>query len=351
MRNSETSAVPAQDRFWWANLVPWSAYLLINLLMTTNYLGWTSGVVLICVLLVAALYPVSGAIRHLALRHGWLDKNLGALVWRMLACVLLGALLAQLLIALVMRLMLAAGWMTLPGGGNFSPGATLGYWANTSIVLGLWVTGWTGWHALRHAREARIARLQAEAARQQMEHDALRARLNPHFVFNALNNLRALILEDPHRARELVGRLSNTLRHALEHNRRDAVPLAEELTVIEDYLAVEAVHFEDRLRVALNVDPSAEEALVPPMALQLLVENAIKHGIAVTPGGGELRIHAQSAPMALRLMVENPGHIERSSGGHGVGLAYLCHVLARVEGRFALEQHGHTVRATLEIPQ
>lgn len=170
-------------------------------------------------------------------------------------------------------------------------------------------------------------------------------------MFNALNNLRALILEDPHRARELVGQLSNTLRHALEHNRREAVPLAEELAVIEDYLAVEAVHFEDRLRVALDVEPSAKEALVPPMALQLLVENAIKHGIAVTPGGGELRIHAQSMPGALRLVVENPGNIERSSGGHGVGLAYLRHVLVRVDGRFALEQHGHIVRATLEIPQ
>ena len=341
----------ASKRFWWANLVPWLVYLLANLLLIGHYADLTSGTVLICVLLSAGLYPVSGAIRHLALRLNWFDKELGALSGRMLLCVLAGAALVQVFIALVLRPALALGWATLPSAADFSVGATLGYWINTCIVLGLWLAGWTGWRALHHARESRIARTQAETARQQMEHDALRARLNPHFVFNALNNLRALILEDPHRARELVGQLSNTLRHALEHNRREAVPLAEELAVIEDYLAVEAVHFEDRLRVALDVDPSAKEALVPPMALQLLVENAIKHGIAVTPGGGELRIHAQSMPGALRLVVDNPGNIERSSGGHGVGLAYLRHVLVRVDGRFALEQHGHIVRATLEIPQ
>ncbi len=225
------------------------------------------------------------------------------------------------------------------------------YWANTCIMLGLWITGWTGWRALRHARQARIAQLEAEAQRHQLERDALRARLNPHFVFNALNNLRALILEDPQRARELVGRLSNTLRHALEHNRRDAVPLAEELAVVEDYLAVEAAHYEGRLHATTRIDPAAHDALLPPMALQLLVENAIKHGIAVTPGGGELEIVAERTPDALRLTVENPGHLGESRAGHGVGLAYLRHGLARVAGRFALEQHGPTVRATLEIPQ
>lgn len=339
-----------RTRFWWANLLPWLAYLAMNLLLTRSYGGWNSGVVLICVLLSAGLYLVSGAIRHQTLRQRWLERELGALAWRLLLCVVLGALLVQLVIAGLMRLALALQWVSLPGG-NFSLIATLGYWINTSIMLGLWCAGWTGWRALRHARESRIARLRAEAERQQIEHDALRARLNPHFVFNALNNLRALILEDPQRARELVGRLSNTLRHALEHSRRDSVPLSGELAVIEDYLAVEAVHFEDRLRIRRDIDPAAADALLPPMALQLLVENAIKHGIAITPGGGELHIRAERLPGVLRLHVENPGTLGRGGAGHGVGLAYLRHVLTRVHGRFALEQHGDRVRATLEVPQ
>ncbi|MCX7555566.1 histidine kinase [Xanthomonadaceae bacterium JHOS43] len=341
----------ASARFWWANLALWLAYLLINLVLASNYANWSGGVVMIFVLLSASLYLVSGGIRHLAQRHGWLDLELGALCWRMLSCVLAGAALTQIAIAVMLRTLLMLGWASLPDGGDFSMGASFGYWINTAIMLGLWVAGWIGWRALRHAREARAARIHAESERQQMQQDALRARLNPHFVFNALNNLRALILEDPQRARELVGRLSNTLRHALGHTRRDAVPLSEEVAVVEDYLAIESVHFEDRLRVRRDIDPATHEAMLPPMALQLLVENAIKHGIAVTPGGGELLIRAESLPGLLRLTVENPGTVGRGGDGHGVGLAYLRHVLVHVDGRFALEQADETVRATLDIPQ
>jgi hypothetical protein len=122
-----------------------------------------------------------------------------------------------------------------------------------------------------------------------LERDALRARLNPHFMFNALNNLRALILEDPERARDMVTRLSRTLRQALAHNRSEQVTLAEELAVVDDYLAIEAVHFEQRLQVRQQIDADATQAQLPAMALQLLVENAIKHGIASRPAAARCR--------------------------------------------------------------
>lgn len=347
-RTSARSATSAC--FWWANLAPWLVYLLLNLALISNYTGWTTGTLLLCTSLSAALYGVSGLMRREILRRNWLELDLPALAWRLLLWVLGGALLVQGSVALLLLSALALRWIEMPGA-SYSPGSALMYWANTCIMLGLWLAGWIGWRALRHAREARSARMKAESERQQMELDALRARLNPHFVFNALNNLRALILEDPERARELVGRLSNTLRHALEHNRRDTVPLADELAVIEDYLAIEAVHFEDRLRVFRDIEPMARHALIPPMALQLLVENAIKHGIAITPGGGDLHIRIGSTPELLRISVENPGNLDHGGGGHGVGLTYLRHVLARVNGRFLLEQHHGKVRATLEIPQ
>jgi hypothetical protein len=155
-----------------------------------------------------------------------------------------------------------------------------------------------------------MARLRAEAQRRGLELDLLRARLNPHFVFNALNNVRALINEDPGRARELVTRLSNTLRHALQHSQRERVSLAEEWAVMQDYLAVEAVHFEQRLRIEAELDPALAGVELPPMFLQLLVENAIKHGIARTPGGGLLRVQARRGEGGgLQLVVENPGHL------------------------------------------
>jgi LytS/YehU family sensor histidine kinase len=196
-----------------------------------------------------------------------------------------------------------------------------------------------------------MARLRAEAARSAMEFDALRARLNPHFIFNALNNLRALINEDTERARDLVTRLSNTLRHALDHGSAGSVPLRRELEVVDDYLEIEKVHYEDRLQVQRDIAPEAAGAELPPMLLQLLVENAIKHGIARTPGGGSLSVQARMEGKLLRLAVENPGRLEGGTRGHGVGLSYLRSRLAQGAGEFTLTQQGDRVRATLDIPQ
>ena len=206
---------------------------------------------------------------------------------------------------------------------------------------------------MRRFRQGELSRLRAEAARCALEFDALRARLNPHFVFNALNNLRALINEDTERARDLVTRLSNTLRHALDHGLARSVPLGRELEVVDDYLAIERVHYEDRLQVDRDIAPETVNAQLPPMLLQLLVENAIKHGIARTPGGGRVSLQARMEGDRLRLTVESPGRLDADARGQGVGLNYLRSRLAQGpgEGQFTLTQQGERVRAMLDIPQ
>ncbi len=340
-------------RFWLINTLGWALFCVISLAMTGAFGGASSsGSTLISVGLGVLLYGISGSLRALALRRHWWRLDLGALVLRLALAVLLGAALAQLLLTAVLQPALALGWVDFGGrSGDFRPVARLLYWLNTVLMLGLWTAMWAGLHGMRSARQAELARLRAEAERSALERDALRARLNPHFMFNALNNLRALILEDPEGARDMVTRLSRTLRQALAHNRSEQVTLAEELAVVDDYLAIEAIHFEQRLQVLRHIDAGATQALLPAMALQLLVENAIKHGIASRPGGGEVRIHASLANDVLRLQVDNP----RATGsepthGHGVGLAYLRAQLG-TRGRFVLQPVGDRMQALLEIAQ
>ncbi|KRE88828.1 hypothetical protein ASG87_09695 [Frateuria sp. Soil773] len=340
--------------FWWINLVPWSLYLAFSALFGMSFAQGRSGALLLGVLVACGLYLGSGGLRALALRRGWLQLDGTRQALRLLAAVLLGALLVQVLVALVLVPAVRLGWVAMPNGRiDYRPGAVLVYWINTAVMLGLWTAGWASGRALERARHSEIARLRAEAERNALERDALRARLNPHFVFNALNNLRALINEDAERAREMVTRLSNTLRHALERDDREWVRLADELQVVDDYLAVEGVHYEQRLRVRRDLAAEAMDARLPPMALQLLVENAIRHGIAVTPGGGELVLRARLAGNRLRVEVENPGRLGAGSGGHGVGLAYLRAHIARAEppGRFELREDAGRVVACLEIAQ
>ncbi len=338
-----------------AQLLVWGSYAVLMVLMASNQVGsLTSGLVLIVVGVGGGLWASSEILRALALRHGWLQQSGPALAGR----IALSLLLLPSAVQLVLFVLITAGMrlqlIEMPGGqADYRPGSVLIYWLNTAILLGLWTAAWISIHAMQRYRQGEMARLRSEAARSALELDALRARLNPHFVFNALNNLRALINEDAERARELVTQLSNTLRHALDHTEASSVSLAHELDVVHDYLEVERVHYEDRLRVVTLVDEDARNAWLPPMLLQLLVENAIKHGIARTPGGGELGIVARMHGRRLHIEVHNPGTLQPSGEGHGVGLTYLRARLATTlpGATFQLQSHDGQVRATLEIPQ
>jgi hypothetical protein len=345
---------PASRRFWIANAAIWAAYGLVSIVMARAFAGGegSSGFTLISIALAALLYAASGMLRRRAVARGWLDRETAAMAWRLLVAVALLAAMVQVGVAVVLQASLRMRWVELPYSAEpYSLGAAFGYWINTVIILGLWTAAWAGWRLVRRARQSELATLRAQSERHALELDALRARLNPHFVFNALNNLRALILEDPERARELVTRLSSTLRHALEHSQREWTSLGEEVGVVRDYLAVEQVHYEERLRARIDVPEGLHGARLPPMALQLLVENAIKHGISRTAGGGELLIGASLPDGRLVLRVAHPGRIAPTGEGTGVGLAFLRQRLDTIAGRFSLEEHDGTVVATLEIPQ
>jgi LytS/YehU family sensor histidine kinase len=151
---------------------------------------------------------------------------------------------------------------------------------------------------------------------------ALKSQVNPHFIFNSLNSLRALIDENPARARTAVTQLANLLRYSLKSGELETVPFEEELGVVNDYLSLEQVRHEERLRLRLDIGPDVHRLAIPPMLLQTLVENAVKYGISQRPEGGEITITAFNEGGTLRLLVSNPGQlalgIQASSTGLGL---------------------------------
>jgi signal transduction histidine kinase len=155
------------------------------------------------------------------------------------------------------------------------------------------------------ALQTRAEQLRDLAATAQLA--ALRAQLNPHFLFNSLNSIAQLIHQDPDKAEACVERLAEILRYVLKRSEEDFVPLADELGMTHSYLEIEQARFEDRLRVESDVAPDTLARLVPNLILQPLVENAVKHGLAAKLGPGTVRIEARVADDMLLLTVLDDG--------------------------------------------
>ncbi len=198
----------------------------------------------------------------------------------------------------------------------------------SSVLNGLCTfVGWFAiyfiYHAYERMQRMQLEQLQLAATAKEAELRALKSQINPHFLFNSLNSLRALIDEDPPRAREAVTRMANMLRYSLQSGQMETVAFEDELRIVEDYLALEQIRHENRLTVRWDVgEDSGLRALpVPPMLLQTLVENAVKYGIGTRREGGEISIAAQRANGLLRIRVTNPGSYSPGNGNStGVGL-------------------------------
>lgn len=176
-------------------------------------------------------------------------------------------------------------------------------------ILLIWSLLYFGYHMADRYRRSELARAELQAIVKESELQALKSQVNPHFIFNALNSMRALIDEEPGRAREAVTQLANLLRYSLQSGKLETVPFSEELRIVNDYLALEQVRHEDRLKVKLDIDPGALGLPIPPMILQTLVENAVKYGISMRTEGGEISIIARSDASGLSLLVINPGEL------------------------------------------
>jgi hypothetical protein len=179
------------------------------------------------------------------------------------------------------------------------------------------------------ALEARAATLQAQLADAQMT--ALRMQLNPHFLFNTLHAVSALVERDPGGVRRMIARLSELLRHTLETG-RDEIPLREELAFLERYIEIMEIRFQGRLRVERNIDEAALDGLVPNLVLQPLVENALEHGAARATGEGRIEIAALRDGDRLLLTVRDNGPGPSTTAGSGVGLANTRARLAQLYG-------------------
>jgi sensor histidine kinase YesM len=223
----------------------------------------------------------------------------------------------------------------------------------SALLVAFWLSVYFIVHAVRSRRNAELNALRAQVLARETRLRALQQQLNPHFLFNCLNSLRGMIDEDRDRARHMVTRLAELLRSSLRQDESNAISLDEELATVEAYLELESVRFEERLRIRREISPEARSALVPPMLVQGLVENALKHGIARLPAGGELTLRIARSGDLLLIDVLNPGSLGPQSS-NGIGLANARERLRLLYGSRAelslCEEPPGSVHAAVALP-
>ena len=200
----------------------------------------------------------------------------------------------------------------------------------TFILIALWLLLYMVWHYLERNRKDELNRVSLEKTVKELELKTIKSHINPHFIFNSLNSIRALVDENPKRARTAVTELSNILRSSLQVEKMETVPLKKELDIVKDYLALEQMRFEERLKVEMDIDEDTLGQPIPPMMLQTLVENAIKHGISKIINGGVIKIISRFTDRNFELIVQNTGSLDgKANEGFGIKstrdrLKFLC---------------------------
>ncbi|HMX35877.1 MAG TPA: histidine kinase [Ferruginibacter sp.] len=188
------------------------------------------------------------------------------------------------------------------------------------LLIAIWMLIYIVYHYVERNRKGELDRLRLESTVKELELKTIKAHINPHFIFNSLNSIRALVDENPTRARRAITELSNILRSSMQAEKAETVTLQSELDIVKDYLALEQMRFEERLKVEMDIDKDTLEQPVPPMMLQTLVENSIKHGISKLINGGQVRIVARFTNEHLELSVQNTGQLNGHINGEGFGI-------------------------------
>jgi two-component system, LytTR family, sensor kinase len=190
----------------------------------------------------------------------------------------------------------------------------------TLILVALWLLIYIVWHYIEKNRNDQFDKLKLESLVKELELKTIKSHINPHFIFNALNSIRALVDENPTRARTAITELSNILRSSMHAEKLETVPLHRELDIVNDYLALEQMRFEERLQVTYEIDEDTLDQPVPPMMLQTLVENAIKHGISKNVNGGTVKVISDFVGDHHELVVINSGQLNGYVNGNGFGV-------------------------------
>lgn len=345
MKNSSTLR-PPQPLFWLFQVTGWGFLIFLGIvgeLISTGTVTYKTGITSLIVFTGSVL--ITTLFRQLILKQNWLNNKLPILALLFLAC---SSVLACLFYGFIV---LGLTLFSFPI--DFSLSKVISQLLSNAILFFVWATAYATSIYIENSRQQELKNLKLLSSQKDMELNVLKNQLNPHFLFNALNSIRALVDEDPNIAKNSITQLSNVLRNTLVLGQKEFITLEEELTIVADYLQLEKVRYEERLTILEQIDPETKHLKIPPLLIQTLVENAIKHGISKRAKGGEVSITSKLIDNELQLTVTNDGYYEKGGASEtGIGLTNIERRLGLIYAHhsLALSNENNQVVAKIKLP-
>jgi two-component system, LytTR family, sensor kinase len=277
----------------------------------------------------------------------WLDIPVRMMVVRVMATVFL-----QGVIVYFLRMPVSVLLGLFDSSVAFNLGTIWGLSSVYAVIFFIWWVLYFTFHYFDRYNKS----LKYEATMVQIELNNLKSQLNPHFIFNALNSIRALVDENPSKSKQAINQLSNILRSSLASDKRGLTKFNEELKIVKDYLGLESIRFEERLKTEFDIHPDSNDFFVPSLMVQTLVENGIKHGISKLTAGGTIQVKTLVENDVLRIQIRNTGHLNGHPKKHeGLGLKNTIQRLKLIYGDEAsfhiVNENNNFVLTEINIPQ
>ncbi|MEO6313376.1 MAG: histidine kinase [Chitinophagaceae bacterium] len=340
--------------YWLFQLFGWGMFIVVNVFFAYTWdrvdIKYIYRLVLYLVLGIGISHIMRGVINRFSIFIKPIEQQVFGFIFITFFFSLLLAVLESLLLIYFDLLRKTAPERTTM---DFSKLMLYNLFASFSYLF-IWNCIYYIYHYVQKSRHQQVDTLKLEALVKELELKTIKSHINPHFIFNALNSIRALIDENPMRARGAITELSNILRSSMQAGKLETVPFEKELNIVKDYLALEYIRFEDRLRIEYEIDEDTLDQPVPPMMLQTLVENAIKHGISKQVSGGTVKIISDFKFDHHELVVQNTGHLNGAYNSDGFGLTSTHNRLQLLFGEKAnftiKEINGNIVEAKVILP-
>lgn len=336
--------------YWSSQITGWFLFVAVNLAIISTFEEVSDNRIIVWITLAVAGILITHLYRLYLKKNNWTSLPLKKIVPRVIIASLIVGIIIFIPVYLTGYFLHVEKHIN-----QLFAAIAAGILNITSVVL-VWSLIYFSVHYFESSKKAEIESLIFEAAVKDFELKTLKAQLNPHFMFNAMNSIRALIEEDPQNAKDAITKLSNLLRYTLKIERTETVTLGEELRTIKDYLDLEKIRFEERLSYQIHSTPEAERIEIPPMMVQTLVENGIKHGISKITDGGEIKVNAITDSSKLIIEIRNNGRFDEEAlkNSHGFGISNTKHRLALLYGENASfnlsNENNNTVLTKLIIP-